>query len=97
MRLLTGFICLLLAASAGAVELGDYLPEGVNYSSKVPTPASVLGFEVGEWHVRHDQLVRYMETLAEASPRVELIETGRTHEGPGMKYLQVAVIVQSLK
>ncbi|MCB1037108.1 MAG: hypothetical protein KDD47_24990, partial [Acidobacteria bacterium] len=36
--------------------LGDYLPQGMAYDAAVPTPQSFLGFEVGEWHVRHDQL-----------------------------------------
>lgn len=90
MRLLTGLTFLLLAAPVAAVELQDYLPEGVPYDSRIPTPGSVLGFEVGEWHVRHDQLVRYVEMLAEASPRVELIETGRTHEGRRLLLLAVS-------
>ena len=60
--------------------LGYYLPASVQYDADFPTPASVLGWEVGEWHVRHDQLVRWYETVAEASPRMVLHEYGRTHE-----------------
>ncbi len=58
----------------------DYLPTEVEYQSDVPTPESVLGFQVGEWHVRHDLIVQYLQRLAEASPRVEVTEYGRTHE-----------------
>ena len=32
------------------VTLEYYLPDGIKYDSKIPTPKSVLGFEVGEWH-----------------------------------------------
>ncbi|MEE2939803.1 MAG: M14 family zinc carboxypeptidase, partial [Planctomycetota bacterium] len=32
-------------------------------------------------HVRHDQLVRWYETVAATSPRAALFEYGRTHEG----------------
>jgi hypothetical protein len=69
--------CLMPAAS---FALPDFMPTDQNYDAAIPTPESVLGFEVGEWHVRHDQLVRYMEVLSEASPRFSLQMTGRTHE-----------------
>ena len=52
-------------------------PQGTLF---VPTPESVLGWEVGDWHVRHDQLVQYMQAVAAASPRVSLEITGYTHE-----------------
>lgn len=58
----------------------DYLPQGQNYNPDIPLPAEVLGYPVGTWHVRHDQLVQYMRVLAEKSDRVTLVETGRTHE-----------------
>lgn len=57
------------------------LPVGIDYAPEIPTPASVLGFEVGERHVRHDQLVHYLRRLAETSERVTFTEQGRTHEG----------------
>jgi len=66
------------------------LPEGIDYDPQIPTPASVLGFEVGERHVRHDQLVAYMRRLAEASPRVTLTEQGRTHEKRPLLYLTIS-------
>ena len=65
----------------GAPSLEDYLPDGQRYAPGFPRPASVLGWPVGTWHVRHDQLVRWFETVAAASPRAELFEYGRTHEG----------------
>lgn len=57
-----------------------YLPSNIEFDTSIPTPESVLGAQVGAWHVRPDQLVSYMHLLAKASPRVQLIETGRTHE-----------------
>ncbi len=81
MRLPAVVLCLLVFAPLHAVELEDYLPDGVAYDSKILKPADVLGFEVGEWHVRHDLLVSYLETLADASPRVKSFRFGNTHEG----------------
>jgi hypothetical protein len=40
----------------------------------------VLGWPVGTWHVRPDQIARYFEILAETSPRVSLSTTGHTWE-----------------
>ena len=82
------FLCMLLGLSmldavshpSQAVELQYYLPQGVAYDNRVPVPSATLGYEVGDWHVRHDQLVEYMRTLAAASDRVTMEETGRTYE-----------------
>lgn len=67
-------------ASVQAATLNDYLPKDVTYNPDIPTPQEVLGYEVGEWHVRHDQLVRYIEVLAEQSDRFSLEVAGYTHE-----------------
>lgn len=66
--------------SSAQPDLSYYLPEHVTYDSLIPTPASVLGHEVGEYHVTHDRLVRYMEALDKASDRITLEVTGYTHE-----------------
>ena len=68
-------------ASPPALDLAYYLPDALDHDPDVPTPREVLGYEVGEWHVRHDQLVRYFEVLAEHSDRFQLTDYGRTHEG----------------
>jgi len=83
-------IALLFGISAGAqVTLDYYLPKGIKYDSKIPTPKSVLGTEVGEWHVRHDQLVNYMYAVAEASDRVTISEYARTYEGRPLLMLTI--------
>ena len=72
---------LLLCFSAlPAQELAYYLPEGQAYNPRIPTPAQVLGFEVGAWHVTHDQQLRYLERLAAVSPRLRLDTIGYTYE-----------------
>lgn len=78
------FLSLLLTVFAlfsyAQVDLGYYLPKGFTYDPKIPTPKQVLGYEVGDWHVSHDQLVMYMKAVAAASDRVTIEETGRTYE-----------------
>jgi len=62
------------------VDLPYYLPKGYTYNPAIPTPEQVLGYQVGNWHVTHDQLVTYMKAVALASDRVMIQETGRTYE-----------------
>ncbi|MFC4698642.1 M14 metallopeptidase family protein [Glaciecola siphonariae] len=74
-------LSLAVAMPAWAVESDlNYLPDGQNYDASIPRPADVLGYPVGTWHVRHDQVVNYMRALADASDRVSLQVTGYTHE-----------------
>lgn len=63
------------------LSLNYYLPQGISYNSEIPTPKSVIGHEVGEWHVTHDKLLFYMQTLAASSDRIEIENRGETFEG----------------
>lgn len=56
-----------------------YLP-AANYNPAIPAPSAWLGYEVGEWHATHDQLLGYMKALDAASDRISLQEYGRSHE-----------------
>jgi hypothetical protein len=76
---LTVLLALVTLLSFGQ-DLSYYLPKGYTYNPAVPTPKDVLGYEVGEWHVTHDQLVMYMKAVAAASDRVKFEETGRSYE-----------------
>jgi hypothetical protein len=50
------------------------------YNEKIPTPESVLGFQVGDWHARPEQIERYFQVLAASSPRIKLHTYAYTHE-----------------
>lgn len=76
-----------------AQDLSYYLPKNVRYNPSVPTPPSVIGHQVGEWHVTHDRLVNYMKAIDAASDRVTLQPLGGTYEGRP----QLALIITSPK
>lgn len=78
--LLCSLILLHFSSHVVAIEDTDYLPKDVTYNPQITLPNDVIGAPVGEWHVRHDQLVQYMRHVAEQSPRMQLKEIGRTHE-----------------
>jgi hypothetical protein len=61
-------------------DLSYYLPQGMKYDSSIPTPESIIGHEVGEWHITHDKLVQYMYALADASDRITIEDRGKTFE-----------------
>ncbi|NOT74738.1 MAG: zinc carboxypeptidase [Cyclobacteriaceae bacterium] len=82
------FGCVIFNATA-QVDLSYYLPDGGSYNSAIPTPASVIGHEVGEWHVSHDRLVNYMYALDRASDRISLEVTGQTFEARPLLLLTI--------
>ena len=80
MRFILTIMVVLASFSSMAKPLSYYFEQQVEFDSTIPTPQEVLGYQVGEWHVRHDQLVRYMEILAQKSDRINFEVIGRTHE-----------------
>ena len=93
---LSAMMCFVTSAHAIAVKpdvggkpIQAYLPNDVTFDPAIPTPESVLGANVGEWHVRHDQLVSYMRILADRSDRITIEETGRTHENRPLLLLKI--------
>ncbi|WP_439132555.1 M14 family zinc carboxypeptidase [Polaribacter sp.] len=74
------FLLLSVSISAQKVDLSYYLPKNTTYNSAIPTPKSVIGHEVGEWHITHDKLVEYMKVLAASSDRISLENRGKTYE-----------------
>jgi hypothetical protein len=69
-------------------ELTYFLPN-ITYDAKIPTPEAFLGFQIGEWHVTHDQQVAYLRKLSELSPRFRLTEYARTYEMRPLIYLTI--------
>ena len=61
-------------------DLSTYLPTSFGYNSEIPTPKDILGYHPGEWHVSHDQMVYFMRTMAQRSPRIEIDEYGFSYE-----------------
>ncbi|MBN09873.1 MAG: zinc carboxypeptidase [Flavobacteriaceae bacterium] len=66
-----------------------YLNPDVEYDKNIPTPESILGHEVGEWHVSHDKLIQYMNLLALNSDRITIENRGRTFEGRPIILLKI--------
>ena len=78
--LLLSFLILTITLSAQKKTLSYYLPDNISYDKNIPTPEEFFGFQIGEQHVSHDQLVSYMKELDRLSDRITSKMIGRTHE-----------------
>ena len=83
------FLCSIISINAQKKALTYFLPD-ISYDTSIPTPEEFLGYQVGEWHVGHDQLVFYMKKLAETSDRITIEEYGRSHENRPLLMLTVS-------
>jgi hypothetical protein len=82
-------MCTCWTQAFAQTDLQYYLPEAVTYDSTIPTPATVIGHNVGDMHVSHDRLVTYMYALDKASDRITLDVTGYTHEARPLLLLTI--------
>ncbi|MFT4533755.1 MAG: hypothetical protein ACJA1A_000330 [Saprospiraceae bacterium] len=73
------FLLLSISITYSQNGMEYYLPEG-EYDTSIPTPQDILGYDIGDWHVSHDQLVIYLKALDAASDRIEMVEYARSHE-----------------
>ncbi|NDG46255.1 MAG: zinc carboxypeptidase, partial [Flavobacteriia bacterium] len=71
------------------VSLDYYLNPDHPYDPSISQPKSLLGYEVGTWHVSHDQLVSYMYSLAAQSDRIHIENRGTTYENRPLLLLTI--------
>ncbi len=78
-----------LLYAQNTVTLEYYLPQNITYDPNIPKPSEIIGHEVGQWHVTHDKLLFYMNTLAAASDRITIENRGTTFEDRPLLLLTV--------
>jgi hypothetical protein len=82
LRSLLASLLLLLAVVSPRVTVAQHALGGSGpYDPAVPTPQSVLGYELGERFTPHHLLMRYLDRLAATSPRVRLDTVAHSVEG----------------
>ena len=80
----------LLALPLTTLAQGYFLDRYAPYQPEIQSPESYLGYGIGEQHTRHDMIVGYLNSLAQASDRAQLVEYGRTYEGRKLVLLAVS-------
>lgn len=83
------FVAFTVAFSFSQKKSINYFLPDCEYDSKIPTPESILGYQVGEWHASHDQVVMYLRELAKASPRIVMEEYARSYENRPLYHLYI--------
>jgi len=61
------------------VDLNYYLPVE-EYDQNITQPEEYLGYQVGQRHVSHDELIEYLNILNNESPRITLDTYALSHE-----------------
>ncbi len=89
--LLFSILTFCLHLEAQKKELTYYLPD-IEYDANIPTPEEFLGYQIGEWHISHDQLTYYLKELARLSPRVTIEEYARSYEARPLSLLTITSV-----
>jgi len=80
-RILCALVVLMnLSLVAHAAPLTYYLGNETNYDASVQSPDKFLHHEIGQQHIRHDQLLAYFKQLASQSDRVAIESIGRSYQ-----------------
>ncbi len=85
--ILTVWMFVMLCSTYAQKGMDYYMSDNIDFDSSIPTPKSVLNYEVGEWMVSHDQLIYYFKIIANASERAVLKEYARSHENRPLVHL----------
>lgn len=84
-------ICLLWASlTIGAEPIEYFLPKGEMFDASIPSPEAVMGQQLGQKHLRHDQIISYLSILASSRPEATMIEYGQTNEGRRLVLLAIS-------
>ena len=83
-------LCIPFLSIGQKTSLDYYLPQKGTYNAEIPTPKSILNFELGEMHTDHTQVVNYMREVAKASDRIQIETTGYTFENRPLQLLTIS-------
>lgn len=87
-----GFIiCMPLFTVAQADSRIEQRLGAEKINKKITQPTEYLGYPLGEWHLRHDQINHYLQLLASQSSRVSLDSAGYSYE----KRQQLSAVITS--
>ena len=78
------FACLFAASAQEPYEpraLEELLIDGVAYDDRIPTPAGITGYDVGEIIWPHEVLIQYVRAVDAASDRMTVEQVAESHLG----------------
>ena len=75
------FSSTLFAQDAQPIDLNYYFGSDARFDPDIPEPSEILGYQIGEWHISHDQLLMVVKEYCRTSSRLSYKVIGRTYEG----------------
>ncbi len=88
--ILSCLFLLITGLSVSAKPIEYFLPKGELFDASTPSPEAVLGQQLGNQHLRHDQILSYLSMLASSRPEAKLIDYGKTNEGRRLVLLAIS-------
>lgn len=82
-------IIVFLLIQSFANSQNYYFKEYQPFNKNIPTPEEFLGYQIGDYHTRHDLIVAYLEKLASLSNRVSIEVYGKTTENRKLLVLTI--------
>jgi hypothetical protein len=74
-------LSLFITVQLASAQNNYYFPKTAStLDTKIPSPEQFLGYPIGSFYTRHDQVVNYFRELAKVSNRVHVQVIGRTVE-----------------
>jgi hypothetical protein len=73
-------VLLLLSAGYANAQSNYYFANAKAFDNTIPTPEQFLGYPVGSFFTRHDEVVAYFKELARLSNRIHVQVIGKTNE-----------------
>lgn len=83
-------VLFLLFCSISARAQDYFFKKYEPFNKSIPTPEAYLGYPIGYQHTRHDQIVSYLEKLADLSDRATITYYGKTHENRKLVILNIS-------
>lgn len=82
------FVALFLYAAIGFGQEFEFFP-GAQYSGTIPTLKEVVGHGWGEEITVPSDVIRYLESLTVATPKIKLVRYGESWEGRPLHYVVI--------
>jgi hypothetical protein len=70
----------ILITESAAAQNKYFFPKATALDAKIPTPEQFLGYPIGTYFTRHDQVLAYLRELQRVSDRVHVQILGKTYE-----------------
>lgn len=70
----------LIWAGQSSAQTSYFFPKATALDARIPTPEQFLGYAIGTYYTRHDQVLAYLRQLEKVSDRVHVQSLGKTYE-----------------